>query len=393
MSGDTGIYLAIGPRMVCCAFEAATMQVTPLGEVTLPARVRHACVHPRLPLLYAACGVGETSDRLVPLRRQADGTLHQAGEAVPLPACPMEVAINHAGDHLVVAYDTAPGLTVHRLRADGSIAEELPRSEPFDTGFKTHSVAILPSDTHGIVVSLGMRGFGTGTYVDGALGRFRFDRGSVESLSLAVPPTAGEMGGFNPRNVALHPRLPLAYISIEGQNMLGVCSQQGNRIEPELLHVHSTLADPGHVRQRQNLGAILLHPREHALYLANRNDGYLGGHQGPAWRNPDPIPVFPGGENNIAVFRLDAETGVPTLAQHIDTRGIHPRSISLSPDGRVLMAATCSPTRLDTGEGLRDVPAGLTFYQVEEDGTLRFAHQHGVDVGPEKLWWSQMVAL
>lgn len=32
-------------------------------------------------------------------------------------------------------------------------------------------------------------------------------------------------------------------------------------------------------------------------------------------------PVFVGGENNIAVFAINQDTGEPTLIQNIDTRG------------------------------------------------------------------------
>ncbi|HEX3960442.1 MAG TPA: hypothetical protein VHZ03_28025 [Trebonia sp.] len=63
------------------------------------------------------------------------------------------------------------------------------------------------------------------------------------------------------------------------------------------------LARPHLVRPRQDGGTVHVHPSGKYVYVANRNDGYVGGHRGPSWITPDPVPVFPGGETNIAVFR------------------------------------------------------------------------------------------
>lgn len=393
MAGDVVIHVSIGASMATFGFDVDRIQVSLLDTIDLPSRVRYACLNPQAPVLYAACGPGNVPNVLCALRRDEKGALHLMGDPVPLPARPMEITADRNGDHLIVSYDTAPGLTVHRLDAEGGILDQLPHAEPFDSGHKTHSVAILPADGHGIVVALGQRGFGSPKYVDGTLGLFRFDQGRVEVVSRLVPPPVPGMEGFNPRNVALHPALPLGYVSIEGQNMLGVIHCKADVFTPELLHVQSALAEPDAVRKRQNLGAVLVHPEGHVVYMANRNDGYVAGHSEASWLNPDPIPVFPGGENSIAVFRLDPETGAPTLVQHIDTRGIHPRTISLDPSGQVLMVGNAAPTRFETAEGIVNMPASLVFYRVEPNGTLTFAHQHGIDVGAEKLWWCEMASL
>lgn len=49
--------------------------------------------------------------------------------------------------------------------------------------------------------------------------------------------------------------------------------------------------------------------------------------------------VFVGGENSIAVFSINQDTGEPTLIQNADTRGIHTRAFALDPSGRILVAA------------------------------------------------------
>ena len=90
-----------------------------------------------------------------------------------------------------------------------------------------------------------------------------------------------------------------------------------------------TLADPGNVRPGQALGTIHMHPNGRFVYLANRASGTV---------DFEGKPVFAGGENNIAVFAINQDTGEPTLIQNIDTRGIHVRTFALDPSGRILVA-------------------------------------------------------
>ena len=53
--------------------------------------------------------------------------------------------------------------------------------------------------------------------------------------------------------------------------------------------------------------------------------------------------MFLGGENNVAVFRINKSTGEPTLIQNADTRGFVPRTLSFNKTGKILVAANSSP--------------------------------------------------
>ena len=71
-----------------------------------------------------------------------------------------------------------------------------------------------------------------------------------------------------------------------------------------------------------------MRPNGRFLYLANRATA-MTDFQGKR--------VFAGGENSIAVYSINQETGEPALIQNIDTRGVHPRTFAIDPSGRILV--------------------------------------------------------
>jgi hypothetical protein len=103
--------------------------------------------------------------------------------------------------------------------------------------------------------------------------------------------------------------------------------------------------------------------------------------------------IFPGGENNIAVFAIDEVTGEPALIQNEDVRGIYPRTFALDPSGRMLVVANIQPMLVREDAGLKTVPANLATYHVGPDGRLGFARSYEVDTGDSSQFWSGMVAL
>ena len=64
-------------------------------------------------------------------------------------------------------------------------------------------------------------------------------------------------------------------------------------------------------------GAIHVHPGGRFAYVSNRADGTVE-HRGEQ--------VFNGGENSIAVFALDPQSGEPRRIQNAPTQGIHART-------------------------------------------------------------------
>jgi lactonase family protein with 7-bladed beta-propeller len=73
--------------------------------------------------------------------------------------------------------------------------------------------------------------------------------------------------------------------------------------------------------------------------------------------------VFAGGENSIGVFSINNSTGESTRLQHIDTRGMSPRTFAVDPAGRVLIAANQTPLIVAKGGGVKVLPAGFRYFE------------------------------
>jgi 6-phosphogluconolactonase (cycloisomerase 2 family) len=391
-------YAGIGPTLVEFALDADTAQLSRCDVLRLPSRVQYAWPHASLPILYLGCaertlsGKGERYS-LCAVLREGPGALRLLQDPVPLPGRPIHLSTDIPSRHVLVAYAVgAPGMSAYQLRSDGTIGEEIPRQADFDFGSHAHQARAIPAQDRAILVARGTKGFGTPSYRPGGLMVTRFDRLRLENLYTVAPDAGRAADGFNPRHLDFHPTRPWIFVSLEGQHQLCVFRLNGADIEPDPLFIRGSLERPRDIRPRQDAGTVHVHPNGRYVYVANRNDGYVGGYAGPSWLAPDPIPVFPGGENNIAVFRIDQDSGEPTLIQNADSRGLHPRTFALDPGGRVLMACNVAPTRLREGDGLTEVPANLALFHVGGEGKLVFARRYDLDAGAEKCWWAGIVA-
>jgi 6-phosphogluconolactonase (cycloisomerase 2 family) len=139
----------------------------------------------------------------------------------------------------------------------------------------------------------------------------------------------------------------------------------------------STLANGGGVSPGQSASTVHVRPDGQFVYVGNRNSTALSA----------------GGTNDIAVFRVNQDTGEPSLIQNVDTRGVTPRTFSIDPAGRLLVVG--NQTTLDVREGTngRTIPANLAVFRIEKDGRLEFVRRYDVAAGRKPLWWAGLVAL
>src|SRR5262249_59620444 len=91
--------------------------------------------------------------------------------------------------------------------------------------------------------------------------------------------------------------------------------------------------------------------------------------------------VFNGGENNVAVFAIDAQTGEPSLVQTVEGHGIHLRTFGIDPSGRLLVAASIRPLAGRDGNAIKTLTAGITAYRLAGDGRLPFVPKYDVNTG------------
>lgn len=349
------LYSAVGPRLNVYHLDPASGRLALHAGVDMPAKVQYAWRHPHLPVLFVAtssAGPRQSSleNHVSAWRMADDGSLSPIGGPKALPARPVHICVDPSGKYLLSAHNYEGGnLTVHKIRADGSVGDVVSQVTQQDFGTYPHQVMVMPSGDFALIVDRGNAAKEGAPEEPGALRTFRLAEGQLDAGQV-VAPNGGYV--FGPRHVAFHPSGRWMYVSDERFNQLHVFGLEGGYIVPEPLQSVSTLQDPTAARARQLAGPIHVHPSGRAVYVANRADGT---------HTDMGRPIFSGGENNIAVFEVDAGTGTVAPVQHAETQSFHVRTFSMDVAARVLVAGSIKS--LDTESGV--VPTSLTVFDMD----------------------------
>ena len=390
MSTRVALYSAVDEELTHYEVDVAGAALARRKSVRTPANVQEAWLHPSRRYLYVATsnrGPGLKADanhvsayRIDP----ASGELTQHGEPQPMPHRAVHICVDATGSYVLSAHNLPqPGITVHRINADGTLGSQVPQPDSLDYGIYPHQVRISPSNRTTILVDRGNRETHGRHEEPGALRLFSFEAGRHGNPSV-VAPNGGY--GFGVRHLDFHPTQPWVYVSLESQSMLHMFRMAGERIDAEPAFVRDTLADRANLKPKQVAGTIQVHPNGRVVYIANRTD-YTVDYQGRK--------VFGGGENTITAFSIDAKTGEPTLLQHADSHcSHHVRTFAFDPGGTLMVAATIKSMAVREGDTVKTVPAALSVFRVGTDGRLDFVRKYDVDTaGGKTHYWMGIVGL
>jgi 6-phosphogluconolactonase (cycloisomerase 2 family) len=382
------LYAAVGSELTHYTVDVEGATLARHASVALPANVHYAWPHASRRYLYvassdSAAGIGGvvgsrhhvTAWRIDP----ASGALARHGEPIPLPTRPIHLTSDIPSAHLLVAFSNPSGVRVYRVDPDATPGAEVAQTEPIDAGIYGHQVRVSLDDRMAILVTRGHDAAADKAEEPGALKVFRYRDGRLGG-EVSVAPRGGY--GFGPRHLDFHPTRPWVYVSLERQNRLDMFVRDGDALEPAPRFSAPTLAEPGTTGGRQAAGTVHVHPNGQFVYVANRASSTVesGGRR-----------VFAGGENTLAVFAVDPETGEPHSIQHVDTRGIHCRTFHIDPTGRQLVAAHIIGLPVREGAAIREVPATLALFRIGADGRLDFARKYDVEIGDRQMFWMGMV--
>jgi 6-phosphogluconolactonase (cycloisomerase 2 family) len=393
--GKIELYAAVGAELTQYDVDVDGATLIKRGAITLPANVQEAALHPSRRYLYIAWSNGGPSNlppNTVAKGDQhgltafqidpASGALTPYGKPAALPSRPIHVTTDVPGTHVLTAYNDPSGLTVHRINPDGTIGSLVEQPSALDVGIYGHQVRVDPSNKMVILVTRGNGPTPTKPEDPGALKVFGYNDGVLTNRVSIAPG-----GGFNfqSRHLDFHPSRPWIFLSLERQNKLQVYQKlDDGTLSRVPLFSKDTLMDPANVWPGQALGTIHMHPNGRFVYLANRASGTVD-FKGQ--------PVFVGGENSIAVFAINQETGEPTRIQNMDTHGIHVRTFALDPSGGILIAGNMMELAVREKDGVRTVPASLALFRVHADGKLEFVRKYDLKVGSRNLFWMGLVPL
>ncbi|MPZ43263.1 MAG: beta-propeller fold lactonase family protein [Betaproteobacteria bacterium] len=386
MTTTAHLYSAVDEEITHYEVDVEAATLTQRGSIRVPSLVQYAWPHPSRRYLYVTTsnrGAGLKADcnhvsacRIDP----ATGALTAHGEPAPLRQRAVHMCLDHAGNYAVNIHNIpVPGITIHRIDADGTIGAEVKQPDGLDFGIYPHQVRVMSSGCTVVDVDRGNSAAHGKAEDPGALRSFAFDNGVLSSPHV-VAPNGGY--GFGPRHIDFHPERPWLYVSDERRSQLYMFRYPDDRIEPAAAFTCDMLADRANARPRQLAGAIHVHPNGRFVYVANRAD-YTVEHEGQK--------VFGGGENSIAVFAIDPASGEPKLIQHADTRSYHVRTFAFDPSGRLMVAASIKPTKVREGSAVKTVPASLSVFRVRADGKLDHARTYDVESNTRTQYWMGIV--
>lgn len=381
---STTLYASIGARLTQYEIDVEDAALSERGAVTLPEGVQYLWRHAYRPFVYIACSDGKpgfagTRHFACALKMDADGALSPHGEPVALPTRPVHLSTDADSRHVLIAYPAPSRIGVHRIGDDGTLGAEVPQPPTPPLAKTAHQVLVTPANDRAVTPLRGNHAENGRPEDPGALAIFDYRDGKLAHRE-TIAPDGGY--GFGPRHVDFHPSKPWMFMSIERENQIAIF-ELGERIEGPKYRT-TTLERPDDEKPRQLVGAIHVHASGRFVYVSNRADGTVdfGG-----------TKVFNGGENTIAVFTIDPGSGKPTLIQHADTRGFHPRTFHLHPSGKLLVAANMTTRNVRDGNEVRNVPGGLSVFRVGDDGKLQFVRKYEADVSKAHMFWMGMTRL
>jgi 6-phosphogluconolactonase len=393
----TVLYAAVGAELIRYDVDIVNGSLNRRDSILLPAIVQEAWTSPSKKFLYVAWSTGgfgaPTAGKAVPSENlhgvsacridPVSGALTLHGKPAVLPSRPVYITTDMDATHVITAHNYPSGLTVHRVLPDGTVGEEVQQAGKLDFGIYGHQVRMDPSNQTVILVTRGNPPTATTPEDPGALKIFSYKIGQL-STRQTVAPQGGF--GYQIRHLEFHPSGKWDFATLERQNKLHVYRRSADgTLSDAPIFATDTLADPAKAGDRQAASSIHVHPNGRFIYVANRASGTVE-FQGKR--------VFAGGENTIAVFSINQDSGEPTLIQSADTRGFEPRTFALDESGGVLAVANQSPALVREGSHVSTVPARLTLFRIRPDGKLEFAHQYDIDTGGgTSLFWVGIVSL
>ena len=381
------LYASAGPELTQYDVDATGASLVKKGSVQLPANVQYAWQHPSRKYIYvawsdggaAAAAVGSTAPPsgknhgVSAFGIDSSGALHPIGKSISIAARPIHLSVDITGTHILVAYNIPSSITVHQLNADGTIGALVKQPNMLDTGIYAHQVRVNPSNKSVFLVTRGNGPTKDKPEDRGGVKIFSYADGVLKNLA-SIAPNGGV--NFQPRHLDFHPTQPWVFLSLERQTQLQAyhLTNDGS-LDALPLFTKDSIANPAKKVAVQNSGTLHVHPNGKFLYQATRSAG----------SDASGKAMLGGGQNSIAVWAINPQTGEPTLLQNADTHGAEPRTFALDPSARMLVVGNQT--------AVAGMPANLAAFRVRPDGKLDFVRKYDVDTKGGSLFWMGIVPL
>ncbi|MGL5513319.1 MAG: lactonase family protein [Sporomusa sp.] len=384
------VYASLGDEFFRYELDVCNATLTKKGIVTMPTNVQFAVAHPSGCYLYVVASnagngtLGAAGDKhlLSALKINSHtGALKNYGQPTLLPERPIHVTLDRDGRYILVAFNQSGSVRVYQITNDGMIGEEIAQKERPAGGIFTHQVTVTPANKTVIALGRGNEATEKRAADSGSITTFSFQNGILEKINKSYFEE-----GLGPRHLAYHPTKPWVYVGVERASKLFMYNMEtAGTLSKEPVFKKESLMDLDNVhRDRQKGGCVQIHPNGKFLYTTNRADGVV--------QKGDEI-ISAGGENNIAVFKINETTGEPTLIQHIDGQGIEGRTFSIDATGKLFILANQKTLWVRDGMSLKQIWANLAVFGIGNDGKLEFIRKYEMENPYKWLLWMDILQI
>jgi 6-phosphogluconolactonase len=219
---------------------------------------------------------------------------------------PCHVSLDKHGKMAMVANYGSGSVASYSIGADGQLAGPVSFAQHEGNGPDAkrqphpfaHSINPTPDNKYAVVCDLGID----------------------QVVVYAINPAKGEMKahsvchlapGCGPRHFAWHPKLPCGYVANELNSTVTVVSYSDGQLD----EIHSVATAPEGLSMRNYPAEVCVHPNGRWVYVSNR------------------------GEDTIATFAVDKQSGKLSRVTNVSTEGAWPRNFYLVPGGRWMLVA------------------------------------------------------
>jgi 6-phosphogluconolactonase len=273
-------------------------------------------IHPSNRFLYTVNEVGDVG----PMKAGAvsafaidahTGKLKHLNEASSGGPGPCHLVVDRAGRHVLAANYSGGSVAVLSIRSDGRLGDACAFVQHAGSSIDkarqeaphAHSINLDPAGRFAFVADLGL----DKVFI------YRYDA-VTGGLTPNDPAFASVAAGAGPRHFAFHPSAMFAYVINEMHSTVTAFNYKAALGSLDQIQTISTL--PRGYKGETSTAEVQVHPSGHFLYGSNR------------------------GQNSIAVFSIDAQTGKLTLLQNEGTGIKTPRNFGIDPTGTFLLAAS-----------------------------------------------------
>jgi 6-phosphogluconolactonase len=293
-------------------FDAANGKLTAKGVAAETPDPSWVLAHPNGKFLYAANETGKASTVSSFALGAKSGTLTPLNQMSTQGEDPCYLSIDKTGKYLFAANYSSGTITAFPILSDGKLGN--PTATPKNQGTlgpnkerqeAPHAHWIEPSaDNHFVYVA------------DLGLDRvliYKFDA-ATGTLAQGMPVnkfSATPAPGTGPRHAVFAPNGKFMYLLGEMSSSVTVFA---NDPQNTFRSVQEISALPRDYKGRNDAAEIAIHPSGNFLYTSNR------------------------GQDTIAVFSVDQQSGKLTHLENVPTQGKEPRNFVIDPTGRYLLA-------------------------------------------------------